>query len=61
LQPTDDQMKFIEEIYRELNDHIYQALENDPLVTAFSLLIYGSAVNGLAMSEKSDLDLSLVV
>jgi len=54
-------MEKIEQIYGEINDLIFEALAHVEFVPSYSLLIYGSSINGLAMSNNSDLDLSLVV
>ena len=51
----------IEQIYEEINELIYYAIQNIDFVPSYSLLIYGSSVNGLAMANNSDLDLSLVI
>lgn len=54
-------MDKIEEIYEEINSHVRQALNELEWAKNYSLIVYGSAANGLASSKNSDLDLSLII
>jgi hypothetical protein len=50
-----------EEIFNEIYELTQEALKDLDFVRSYSVLIYGSSINGLATSNNSDLDLSLVV
>jgi|LauGreDrversion4_2_1035121.scaffolds.fasta_scaffold181142_2 hypothetical protein len=49
----------IEKIYNEIHQIVRKALFSIN-VTKFSLLMYGSTVNGLAVRGSADLDLTLL-
>lgn len=49
------------EIYDDIKLHVAQALSDLDWAANHSLIVYGSAANGLATSGNSDLDLSLIV
>ncbi len=49
------------EIYEDIKEHVAQALSVFDWAVNHSLVVYGSAANGLATSGNSDLDLSLIV
>lgn len=60
LLPTKEEVLLMDEIYNQINGIVSTAL---PLIgiPKFKLLLYGSTVNGLALRNDSDLDLSLFI